>query len=154
MLTTKTNKDCGSISNLEFCEQNSCSVASSEATEIVNKTNTILSTDQILVLRNVNNNGQEVYKASFEDLDPEVALLILEKAAQVMSRTDPADGKSLWLDEGFVRVASGDPTMLGVMSPTALQKSLKEVFKSLPTCDPGDGSPWLNGGVLMQGSGV
>lgn len=154
MLTTKSKQDCSGVCNLEFCEQNICDTEFANATQIVQKTNTILSTDHILVLRNVNNNGQEVYKAAFNDLDPDVALFIMEKAIQVMSRTDPADGKSLWLDEGFIRVASGDPALLGTMAPSALQKSLKETFKFLPKCDPGDGSPWLNGGVLMQGSGV
>lgn len=152
MLTTKNKQDCCMVSNLEFCDQNSNTMKASEAVDVVQKTNTILSTDQIIVLRTVNGSEQEVYKASLDDLDPEVSLVIMEKAIQVMSRTDPADGKSLWLDEGFVRVATGDPSYLGTLAPNAMQKSLKEAFKILPTTDPGDGSPWLNNGVLMQGS--
>lgn len=140
------------VSNLEFCEQNTSNTDRPDAVDVVQKTNTILSTDQILVLRDVNGSEQEVYKASFNNLDPEVALTIMEKAIQVMSRTDPADGKSLWLDEGFLRVATGDLSYLGTLAPNAMQKSLKEAFKVLPTTDPGDGSPWLNNGVLMQGS--
>lgn len=152
MLTTKNKEGCSMVSNLEFCEQNTSNTDRPDAVDVVQKTNTILSTDQILVLRDVNGSEQEVYKASFNNLDPEVALTIMEKAIQVMSRTDPADGKSLWLDEGFLRVATGDPSYLGTLAPNAMQKSLKEAFKVLPTMDPGDGSPWLNNGVLMQGS--
>lgn len=152
MLTTKNKEEGCMVSNLEFCHQNSCNAEPSDAVDVVQKTNTILSTDQILVLRTVNRNEQEIYKANFDSLDPEVAIMIMEKAIQVMSRTDPADGKSLWLDEGFVRVATGDPSYLGTLAPNAMQKSLKEAFKVLPTTDPSDGSPWLNDGVLTQGS--
>lgn len=152
MLTKKYKEDCCAVSNLEFCDENSCASETSDAMQTVQKTNTILSTDHFLVLRNVNNKDHEVYRASFDDLDPEVALLIMEKAIQMMNRTDPADGKSLWLDEGFIRIASGDVSQFGTLSPTAMEKSLKEVLKILPTSDPGDGSPWLNGGILMKGS--
>ncbi|MDI2112076.1 hypothetical protein [Commensalibacter nepenthis] len=152
MLANKNKENCCMISNLEFCDGNSDETPSSEAVEVVQKTNMILSDDQILVLRDINGNGAEVYKAKLNNLDSEVALMIMERATQTMPRTDPANGRSLWLDEGFVRVASGDPSNFNSLSPTAMQKSLAEAFKILPTSDPGDGSPWLNGGVLMQGS--
>ncbi|CAI3956860.1 LSm family protein [Commensalibacter communis] len=152
MLTKKNKKDCCMVSNLEFCEQNSCNETSSDAVEVVQKTNMILSNDQFLILRTLNGNEQGIYKAAFSDLAPEVALLIIEQATKAMPRTDPSDGRSLWIDEGFIRIASGDPTQLGTIAPTAMQKSLAEAFKVLPTSDPGDGGPWLNGGVLMRGS--
>ncbi|CAK7192670.1 hypothetical protein COMNV_00875 [Commensalibacter sp. Nvir] len=69
-----------------------------------------------------------------------------------MPRTDPADGMSLWLNNGAICLASGDANQLGTLSPPAMKQSLQAVMDTLPTHDPGDGSPWLNGGVLMRGT--
>ncbi|CAI3953313.1 unnamed protein product, partial [Commensalibacter communis] len=57
MLEKKNKKDCCMVSNLEFCEENGRDFPSSDAVEVVKKTNLILSDDQVLVLRNVNSGG-------------------------------------------------------------------------------------------------
>jgi len=147
----RKDKQCGCspLDNYTVC--NDQQTTNSDATETIQDTQQIFHTDQIIIIRK-NGNRVEVYQAKFSDLAPEVALLIIKQATKAMPRTDPSDGRSLWIDEGFIRIASGDPTQLGTIAPTAMQKSLAEAFKVLPTSDPGDGGPWLNGGVLMRGS--
>lgn len=61
--------------------------------------------DEILVIR-TGGNGVQVYQGKVRELSSTAALFLLELAASIMPETDPADGKSLWLDQGFVRVAS------------------------------------------------
>ncbi|CAI3945776.1 hypothetical protein [Commensalibacter papalotli (ex Botero et al. 2024)] len=78
----------------------------------------------------------------------------LETLGQILPRTDPADGKTLWVKDGCLAFASGDPTQLGTIAPYAMKKSLQQAFQILPTSDPGDGSPWLSGNILMQGSQI
>lgn len=78
----------------------------------------------------------------------------LQALGQILPKTDPADGKNLWMKDGCFAFASGDPAQFGVMAPYTMQQSLAEAFKILPTSDPGDGSPWLCGGVLMRGSTI
>ncbi|CAI3959374.1 unnamed protein product, partial [Commensalibacter communis] len=135
----RKDKQCGCslLDNYSVC--NDQQTTNSDATETIQDTQQIFHTDQIIIIRK-NGNRAEVYQAKFSDLAPEVALLIIKQATKAMPRTDPSDGCSLWIDEGFVRIASGDPSSLGSLSPTAMQKSLAEAFKILPTSDPGDGS--------------
>lgn len=141
--------NCHAVCDLQPCqeEMESCPA---QVTSVQN-TREILETDQVLLTREAGK-GTELYQASLAELSPSFALSILEKAVLNMPRIDPADGQSLWLDHGVIRLASGDPSCLGAVSPAALEQSLKEIFKFLPTSDPGDGGPWLSGGVLMQGS--
>lgn len=104
----------------------------------------INSKDTFFVIKNNN-----LFRANFDDLSAELALSILEKAVQIMPKTNPGDGVSLWLDNGTIRVASGDPADLGTMSPHALEQSLKNLLVTLPTSPPSDGGPWLDNGVLV-----
>ncbi|MDI2091464.1 hypothetical protein [Commensalibacter oyaizuii] len=141
--------ECGVLESLQICDEET--QTTSHDIEVIENTDTILPTDQILVIRK-HNDQTKIYSATFDELNSEVALSIIQNATQAMPRTDPADGCSLWLDDGFIRIASGDASRLGTMPPTAFEKSLREAFKILPTSDPGDGGPWLCGGMLMRGS--
>lgn len=144
MAENKNKCDCSPLSRLDMCDDETAT--SSADTEVIVDTNTIEPTDQILVLR-----GQKVYKASWKDLSPKTALLILEQSTKTMPRTDPSDGCSLWIDGGFIKIASGDANNLGMQSQVAFDKNLQISIENLPTYDPGDGKPWLCGGVVMIG---
>lgn len=145
----KKDCSCSGVCDLQFCDQEN--TTTSDQITVPKRTDEIELSDELLVIRK-DKEQTCFYQAKLEDLSTEVALCLLEKAVQIMPRTDPADGRSLWLNEGFLCMASGDVSQLGVLPPSALERSLKEVFATLPTCDPGDGGPWLNGGTLMQGS--
>ncbi len=49
-----------------------------------------------------------------------------------MPRTDPADGRSLWVNDGFICMASGDVSQSGAISPFTLIRVFKEVLKMFP----------------------
>lgn len=104
----------------------------------------INSKDTFLVIRNNN-----LFRANFNDLSAELALSILEKAVQTMPKTNPGDGVSLWLDNGTIRMASGDPADLGTMSPNAFMQSFNNCTGILPTSSPPKGGFWLDHGVLV-----
>lgn len=149
MNNRKSDCQCEGVCNLEFCEQET--IVASDQVTMLNSTNEIGLQDELLVIRKDGEQTQ-FYRARVEEFSSGAALYLLEKAVQSMSRTDPADGRSLWLNEGFVCLASGDVSRFGTVSPHGLSSALKEMFAMLPTQDPGDGSPWINGGFLMKGS--
>ncbi|CAI3956303.1 unnamed protein product, partial [Commensalibacter communis] len=102
--------------------------------------------DDLLILMRPNKNelGQVTFYESrtihAKDFCISIMAQTLQALGQILPRTDPADGLSLWIKDGCLTFASGDPSSLGSLSPTAMQKSLAEAFKILPTSDPGDGS--------------
>lgn len=107
--------------------------------------------DELLVIRR--HEGQSrIYQGKVRELGSEAALFLLEKAVLSMPCNDPADGRSLWLNNGVVCVASGDAGRFGTVSPETFTRSLRDALALLPTRDPGNGDPYLNGGVLMQGT--
>lgn len=113
--------------------------------------------DLMIIMRPVKNElgcvtSYDTQTIQASDFCASIMAQTLEILGQFLSKTDPADGKTLWIKDGCLAFASGDPTLLGTIAPIAMQKSLKEAFKQLPTSDPGDGSPWLNAGFLVQGS--
>lgn len=140
---------CGCISDLEICEPET--MMASDRVTMLNSTEAIRLQDEFLIIRKDKERTQ-FYLATLNDLGSEAALLLLEKAVQSMPKNDPADGRSLWLNDGFICLASGDASNYGMLAPSAFRQSLTRVLKTLPTTDPRDGSPWLCGGVLMQGS--
>lgn len=145
-----TSKGCGcsTLNNFTTCDNQSST--SSSDTEVVMDATTIHPTDQILIVRG-GYKETRVYKGSWNDLSPETALLILAKATQSMPRIDPADGCSLWIDNGFIKIASGNANNLGMQSQAAFDQNLQISMENLPTSDPGNGKPWLCGGVIMIG---
>lgn len=144
MAENKNGCGCSPLSRLDMC--NDEITTPSADTEVITKTNKIEPNDQILILRDY-----DVYKASWNDLSAETALLILKKATERMPKVDPSDGCSLWIDDGFIKIASGDAGNLGMQSQVAFDKNLQISIENLPISDPGNGKPWNCGGVVMIG---
>lgn len=88
----------------------------SDQVTMLNSTNEIGLQDELLVIRK-DGEQMQFYRARVEEFSSGAALYLLEKAVQSMSRTDPADGRSLWLNEGFVCLASGDVSRFSRVSP-------------------------------------
>lgn len=143
---TNTCSCCSGVSNIEFCEDNQSKQTST--TTVIQNTNQILPDDQLLIIRK-NTDKIQVYRASFNDLSPEVALCILEGAVRVMPNTDPGDGQSLWLDCGTIRRASGNPADAGMVSPQLLKHSINALLANAPTTRPPEGGVWVDNGVLI-----
>lgn len=149
-MTEKKCCDCSPLNNFTSCDEQS--EVSSDDVEIISNANSILPTDEIIIIRK-NCKGMRVYQASLNDLSPETALFILSKAIQAMPQEDVGDGYTLWNDDGFIRVSGGVESQ-GRISAKALSLTLMELYKKLPKQNPNDGSPWNNSGFIMQGSNV
>jgi len=129
MSNRKSDCQCEGVCNLEFCEQET--IVASDQVTMLNSTNEIGLQDELLVIRKDGEQTQ-FYRARVEEFSSGAALYLLEKAVQSMSRTDPADGRSLWLNEGFVCLASGDVSRFGTVSPQGLSSALKECLRCFP----------------------
>ncbi|MDI2091637.1 hypothetical protein [Commensalibacter oyaizuii] len=113
--------------------------------------------DLIIIMKPIKNElgcvtDYEAKTVQATDFCASIIAKALQGLSSVLPVSDPADGISLWIKDGCLAFASGDASRLGTMPPTAFEKSLREAFKILPTSDPGDGGPWLCGGMLMRGS--
>lgn len=115
------------------------------------------SDDLLVIMRPVKNNvgaiiSYETHTMKAQDFVSSILLPALSELARQLPRTNPGDGVSLWLDNGTIRVASGDPADLGTISQNAFEQSFKNYVSNIPTSQPSDGGPWVDNGVLVVAS--
>lgn len=111
--------------------------------------------DLIIIMRPVKNalgtvNSYETHTITAHDFCVSIMIPALSNLARMLPRENPGDGVSLWLDNGIMRLASGDPADVGTMSPSAMHQSINNLLPMLPKSPPPNGGLWIDNGVLVM----